>query len=76
MTEKHFIYNRCEDGFFDIIDVKNHHTYPIGNMEIFVIGIVELLNNLNDKSRLLEYENEMLKKELKLLAEFNQKAIL
>jgi len=61
MTEKQFIYNRCEDGFYDIIDIKNHHAYPIGNMEIFIIGIVELLNNLAEKNKNLKKKNEQLK---------------
>ena len=67
MTEKPFIYRKCEDGFYDIINTRNCHAYPIGDMEILVIGIVELLNELFEENEQLKDENKELKEKIQLL---------
>lgn len=66
MAEKLFIYTRCEDGFYDIINTRNHYTYPIGNMEVLVMGIVELLNKQQEQI-------EELYKEIDFLTHFIEK---
>lgn len=73
MIEKPFIYTRCEDGFYDIINTRNHYTYPIGNMEVFVMGIVELLNEQQEQIEEQNEQIEELYKEIDFLTHFIEK---
>lgn len=47
-----------------------------GNKALYCYEVVDLLNSLSDENEQLKNENVKMKKELSLLAEFNQKAIL
>lgn len=72
MTNKRFTYGKCIDGFYDIIDIEKNHTYPIGNMEILVMGIVELLNELSEENEQLRFDFKEMKGLLHSLEDENE----
>lgn len=73
MIEKPFIYTLCEDGFYDIINTRNNYTYPIGNLEVLIIGIVELLNEQDEQIQKQDEQIQELYQEIDFLTHFIEK---